>query len=1631
MEQLAGPRELASQIDTLLQVNLKATAQDIINKTGAHECEIIAQKIAGIHYNVAYIVAHDSPLSNIKTTSAKLLEKYGLNGIFTINHMPLTANGERDIEALKSLIPPLPKVLEHIEADLKSQEGVIDAAALALSLDKKPDRFYIKSLLPIADPTRESSQGHGTKKPTQAITEIPKSDKPALQVAEELPSPSSMPKTLGEMLVTAANQYSNVKITYLDDTGKATEQGFSDLLDQARQIRNGIFTRNISVASHAIIHAYYPAEILPIFWGCILAGVIPVITPVPPTYTENNSEVGKLKGVWELLEQPLIIGDTASLEGVTKSSDIPQTSCVNYQSLMEPLEGSSTRDIEVDENSIAFLSLSSGSTGTPKCIQLTHRNVLVRGRGTNILCGNTAQDRILNWLPFDHIGSISDWHIRCLDLGCDMIYCNKERILPNPLEWLNLISQYRITHTWAPNFAYAAVSATLKNSETINNDWDLSSVKSFLTAAESVSPATIAEFVSRLSIFRLNKSAITPAFGMAEMGSGVTYALTDDFIKTITIDRNSLSKNLKLVPSGSSDSVSFTCLGPLVPSMSMRIADEQGALLPELRIGNLHMQGACVSPGYYKNSEANKVFLDDGWMDTGDKGFIFKGELYLSGRSKDTIIIGGANYLPVEIEKVAETVDGVLVSYVAATAVKPRSDENESLAIFFSTLDDDLGNNNDILKIAQSIRESVAQNIGISPEYLIPLPKNKIPKTAIGKIQRSKLVQQMESGEFDNTIRTMDMLLENNRTLPDWFASKQWVRANRVPLNNQQSLLMIVQEGNTKQIAENIKESIVNNGIDTATIKTMSELIVISENNKSIEVLNHCHIVDLRFIDIDRKCNDSQAIESKLNGIQQLAKIISNYSNIKHSKISLIIPEHANDKLDSTNLFYSSLPALYHSVFYGIEGLNISSIHYAETIDNNAALIQNIADELNNNCSDHEILLKDNIRYISRLISYEAIKNKSTLNNITYGGLYVITGGLGGVGQELCLWLIKHFQANIIIIGRSDPSGNNNNYRNKQAALNEIKAFGNVHYLSADISQIDTIESQLIELEGTLNQTIDGFFHLAGAVKEIPFIEDTTESMLSVLTPKVNGALTIHQLLSKRPQSLAVYFSSSLSTIPSNIAPVYSLANRQLDLLALHEQNQGLNSYSIAWSSWEELGMSKGGAPASMLNAQGLYTIPPYQGLSSLHAILCRPPENVLVGINRYSKILESKLYERAKLKQEVQGVYVCTNQAEENIYCSELDIPTTALTEIPRKKNVDKENDEIDIHQLTNILNGREDFVEPSSELQATLLEVWKKVLKVEQISITDNFFSLGGHSLMAAELINLINSSCASDLSLSVIFEAPTIEEQSALIDKGDHSDSTQVIPLQEKGTDNPIFCLCGIELYKDLADSLAPSIPTYGVYLPIEGKLVDSKEQLLDVRTMAEEYIEGIKTVQPSGPYRLLGISFGAALAYEVAGQLKKLGETVECIVLIDFVLKDQPLKKIVNSRRISYNNITAFFDSAILSTKNTIKELLMVMPFIGNKVREKYEPSDSRQVHYKRAWRKYEPTMESWGNADSVLVFKSKDQPHIRGYSKVISCGWEQYMDNIPKSYLIPGDHLGVLKQPNANNIATIIKQSLYS
>lgn len=539
--------------------------------------------------------------------------------------------------------------------------------------------------------------------------------------------------SLAATLCRAAEQSPDKGVRYLRRNGTDHLQTYPQLVNEASKFVGGLRGAGLRPGDKIIFQLQLNEDFVPAFWACMMGGFVPVPLSVPPGYEEPHNTLAKLQNAWTMFDRPMILAGDKLISDLERFAHRQELTGFRTLSAANLRAAAPVREWHSNQpEDLAVLLLTSGSTGRPKGVQLNHRNILSRSAATAQLDHFGAKDVSLNWMPLDHVGGLVMFHLRDVYLACDQIQAPTNPVLANPLVWLNWIEKFRVTITWAPNFAFGLVN---DQAEAIARaSWDLSSLRFILNGGEAIVSKTARRFLELLGPHGLPPTAMKPAWGMSETSSGVT---SSHLFSTATVN----------------DADPFVEVGAPIPGISIRIVDRAGQLVPEGKIGSVQIKGVSVTSGYYQNPDLNaEAFTADGWFMTGDLGFLKEGRLTITGREKDVIIINGVNYYSHEIESTVEEVSGVEVSYTAACAVRVPGENTDQVAIFFSPT---AATTEKLTELIARVRNAVVANGAVNPDYIIPVPKESIPKTAIGKIQRSQLKQQFERGDFAGLLQAL------------------------------------------------------------------------------------------------------------------------------------------------------------------------------------------------------------------------------------------------------------------------------------------------------------------------------------------------------------------------------------------------------------------------------------------------------------------------------------------------------------------------------------------------------------------------------------------------------------------------------------------------------------------------------------------------------------------------------------------------------------------------------------------------------------------------------------------------------------------------------------------------------------
>jgi acyl-CoA synthetase (AMP-forming)/AMP-acid ligase II len=374
---------------------------------------------------------------------------------------------------------------------------------------------------------------------------------------------------------------------------------------------------------------------------------------------------------------------------------------------------------EATEDDLAFLQYTSGSTGDPRGVMLTHRNVVSTIHFMAEAAGITTDDRVVSWLPLYHDMGLIGCAFTPPLIGTPIWLLPPD--LRNPRHWLELITTIRATFTVSPDFGYRNCVRNVRDTTGL----DLTSLKAALSGAEPVRPSTIEAFESHFGL----KRVISPCYGLAEA--------------TLAVAIVPRGAPLRLDPSGRFLSVGRPCRG-----VSLRIlapADESPSPMERaLGVeGEICVKSPGVMKGYYNNPAATEnVLLPDGWLRTGDLGFVdAEGYLFVTGRLKDLIILGGENVVPADIEEVVDRVDGV--RYSAAVGIDSERTGTQRLHVV-AEVRSETGSPDDYHGLVREIASRVHRARGHRPARVLLVRSSTIPKTSSGKIQHSRLAQMIQ-----------------------------------------------------------------------------------------------------------------------------------------------------------------------------------------------------------------------------------------------------------------------------------------------------------------------------------------------------------------------------------------------------------------------------------------------------------------------------------------------------------------------------------------------------------------------------------------------------------------------------------------------------------------------------------------------------------------------------------------------------------------------------------------------------------------------------------------------------------------------------------------------------------------------
>ncbi|MGE0196370.1 MAG: AMP-binding protein, partial [Methylocystis sp.] len=465
---------------------------------------------------------------------------------------------------------------------------------------------------------------------------------------------------------------------------------YRDLYHAARAAAGGLIARGVGAGDRVAIMLPTSRDFFVAFFAVLFCGAIPVPIYPPFRLSQIEDHLRRQAGILSNAEASALITNAeirvvgGLLYGLVSALQhivtIPELSAA--APLPAPLPAS--------PDATALIQYTSGSTGDPKGVVLSHANLLANIRAIGAALKASSADRVVSWLPLYHdMGLIGCW-LGSLYYGAPALIMSPLSFLADPARWFWAIDAHKATISAAPNFAYELCLKAIDDAKI--SGLDLSSLRAIMNGAEPVSPTSVARFAQRFAPYGFRSEAMTPVYGLAENAVGLAFPPLGRGPLIERVDRRTLDRDgvARVAAAGAERAVSFVACGRPLPHHEIRVVDDASRELPERHEGRVQFRGPSATRGYFRNPEKTAKLFDGDWLETGDRGYIAGGDVFITGRIKDLIKRAGRNIYPHELEEAVGALEGTRKGCVAVfPAIDARAGTERLIVLAETRLTDD------------------------------------------------------------------------------------------------------------------------------------------------------------------------------------------------------------------------------------------------------------------------------------------------------------------------------------------------------------------------------------------------------------------------------------------------------------------------------------------------------------------------------------------------------------------------------------------------------------------------------------------------------------------------------------------------------------------------------------------------------------------------------------------------------------------------------------------------------------------------------------------------------------------------------------------------------------------------------
>jgi fatty-acyl-CoA synthase len=511
----------------------------------------------------------------------------------------------------------------------------------------------------------------------------------------------------------ALEQKANEVCQEFVDGDAAEFRSYHRVLELAQARGAGLASLGLKLGDRVGILVNDPGSFLPLLHGCLLHGFVAVPLYAPPLFGSSAVHKATLESIAETAEMQLLVVDDGA------NSRLPMA----FSRVVEAKElaASGPAPERVAPDDLAFLQFTSGSEGAPKGVRITHRALMANAHAIMIDgLRATDQDHGVSWLPLFHDMGLVGFGLAPLLTRTPVTFIPTSRFVRNPAIWLKTLADRRATITFAPNFAYGLVARRANPT-----GLDLGSVRMWGCGAEPVSNATLESFERRFAECGITLGQVSPCYGLAEATLAVTFTPPSSGRIVDTIDADAWERRGVAEPVSGGRALTYVSCGSALGEQRVSVVGDMGQELPERTRGEIVVESPSLGDGYVGSSTGPTPFRD-GRLFSGDIGYLSNGQLFVTGRRKDTVIVNGRNYDPHVIEASATSVEGVRL----AAAVNVAGAEGDLLVVLVEQ------SGKEAARTGEAVRARIAAELGLAARVVCLAP-GRLPRTTSGKLKRA------------------------------------------------------------------------------------------------------------------------------------------------------------------------------------------------------------------------------------------------------------------------------------------------------------------------------------------------------------------------------------------------------------------------------------------------------------------------------------------------------------------------------------------------------------------------------------------------------------------------------------------------------------------------------------------------------------------------------------------------------------------------------------------------------------------------------------------------------------------------------------------------------------------------------